>query len=384
LTRLLNEQRVSVVLLPPSALAALDSAQCSGLELVAVCGEPFTIDLVNRWSPGRRFINLYGPTEATMFASVAECVAGERPHIGRPIANTRLFVLDQHRQPVPIGIPGELYIGGACLAKGYLNRPELTAEKFIADPFDNGLTARLYRTGDLVRYLPTGNLEFLGRLDYQVKIRGFRVELGEIEAALSRHPAVRHAVVVAHDEMEARRLVAYLVFTPGTPPATSELRRFLKTELPDYMIPASFMKLDALPLTANGKIDRQALPPPDRTRPELEHAYVAPQTELERRLEAEWRELLQVKAVGIDDNFFDLGGHSLLIIKLQERLASALGTNLSIVELFQYPTIRSLASHLRDAQTDSRSLQQVRDRAVKQKQAMGKRRRADADQRPVP
>ena len=269
--------------------------------------------------------NQYGPTEShvvTVF-SLSE-LPGKwpaLPPIGRPIANTKIYLLDPYLQPVPVGVPGELHIGGDGLARGYHNRPELTAERFIPNPFSEEPGARIYKTGDLARYLPDGNIEFLGRIDHQVKIRGFRIELGEIEAVLGQHPAVTETVVLAREDKQGnKRLVAYIVRYQGSTISTSELRNFLRQKLPDYMIPSAFVMLDSLPLTPNGKIDRKALPEPDSERPDLEDSYIAPRSPIEKVLAGIWCEVLGLNQVGVHDNFFELGGHSLLATQVISRL----------------------------------------------------------------
>ncbi len=267
--------------------------------------------------------------------------------IGKPISNTQIYLLDAYRQFVPIGVSGELYVGGVGLARGYLNQPALTQEKFVNNPFSEAPDSRLYQTGDLARYLPDGNLEYLGRIDNQVKLRGFRIELGEIEATLAQHPAVAETAVVVYEASPSdKRLVAYLVPQPGPVIVQHELRDFLTQRLPSQMIPAIFMILAAMPLTPNGKIDRRALPKPEGERPDLKSVYVIPQTEIEQKIADVWKPILQVEKVGIDDNFFEVGGNSLLMMQVQNRLQHHLEQPLSIVELLQYPTIRLLATHL--------------------------------------
>lgn len=295
-------------------------------------------------------INNYGPTEATVVATSGHVSPTEHadgpPSIGRPIDNVQIYILDQHLRQTPIGEPGELHIGGTGLAKGYLNRPELTAERFIPHPFSSELGARLYKTGDLARYLPDGQIAFLGRTDYQVKIRGYRVELGEIEAVLKQHPAVRQAVVVAHQEVPGEnRLVAYIVLVSGTNVTSSSLQDTLATRLPDYMIPATFVLLETLPLTANGKPDRAALPKPDAINT-MREVIVEPTTPTEERLVSILAPLLGVEHVGIDDNFFLLGGHSLLGTQLISCIADAFGVTLSLRTLFDAPTVRQLSSEI--------------------------------------
>ncbi|WP_257236847.1 phosphopantetheine-binding protein [Nostoc sp. 'Peltigera malacea cyanobiont' DB3992] len=264
------------------------------------------------------------------------------PTIGRPLANTQVYILDSHLQPVPIGVVGELYIGGAGLARDYLHRPDLTSEKFIFNPFSNQLDARLYKTGDLARYLSDGNIEFLGRRDHQVKIRGFRIELLEIEAVLAQHPMVQETIVLVREYASEQRLVAYVV-PQQEPPVSSTLRNFLKEKLPEYMIPAAFVFLEAFPLTPNGKRDRRALPAPDTSQRNLEIDFVAPLTPTEHELASIWLEVLRLKQVGIHDNFFELGGHSLLAIQVISRIMEAFSVDFPLRYLFENPTIAELA-----------------------------------------
>jgi len=306
-----------------------------------------------------RLLNVYGPTETTITATafefnprLCENRIFHRIPIGRPLANREIYILDKYGNPVPVGVSGELYIGGAGLARGYLNRPELTAEKFIPNPFSEEPGARLYKTGDLARYLPDGNIEFLGRVDHQVKIRGFRIELEEIESALGQHPAVREAVVLAPEDASGeRRLVAYVVAEREPLPTIAELRSFLKEKLPEYMVPALFVPLDALPLMPNGKVDRRALPAPDRTRPELEKVFVAPRDDLELQLTRIWEEILGVRPIGVRDNFFELGGHSLLAARLFASIENRLGKKLPLATVFQGATVEHLAGILRQDAT---------------------------------
>jgi amino acid adenylation domain-containing protein len=321
-----------------------------GVRELLTGGEALSVSHIReaqRQLPGTQLINGYGPTESTTFTCcyrIPQILDRELSSIpiGRPIANTQIYILDAHLQPVPMGVTGELHIGGAGLARGYLNRPELTAEKFIANPFGAG---RLYKTGDLTRYLPDGTIEFLGRVDHQVKIRGFRIELGEIEAILGQHPAIQEAVVlVREDHPGEKRLVAYVVTSANS--HVSEFRSYLKSKLPDYMMPAAFVMLDSLPLTVNGKVDRRALPLPEIARPDLQVNYVAPRTKLEQEIAKIWQDVLQVEKVGLHDNFFDLGGHSLLVIRIHDRLRDIINQDFSVVEIFKYPTVSSFAHYL--------------------------------------
>jgi acyl carrier protein len=289
--------------------------------------------------------NLYGPTETTIYSGVIRVTKGTGSvPIGPPLANTRFYIVDQFTNPVPIGIYGELCIGGAGLSHGYLNRPELTAEKFIPDLFGSEPGSRLYRTGDLMRYREDGNLEFAGRLDHQVKVRGFRIELGEVETALLRHESVRAAVVVAREERPGeQRLVAYVAGDLNQLPGASDWRTFLIQRLPEYMIPSLFIKLEALPLLPNGKVNRRALPVPDSSRPELRRPFAAPENPTQSRLVELWMNVLALKQVGINDDFFELGGDSILATRLVSRVRRTFGVELPLRELFWKPTVSELA-----------------------------------------
>ncbi|MBD2525708.1 non-ribosomal peptide synthetase [Nostoc sp. FACHB-133] len=298
--------------------------------------------------PPQRLLHVYGPTESTTFTTwylIQDVPAGDTSiPIGRPISNTRCFLLDAQKQPVAVGVPGELYIGGDGLARGYLNRPDLTDEKFISNPFSNEPGSRLYKTGDKARYLRDGNIEFLGRIDNQVKIRGFRIELGEIEAVIACHPAVQQSLIVAREDVPGHKyLVAYIVPNHESAIASSDLRSFLKEKLPDYMIPGAFMMLDALPLTPNGKVDRKALPTPDTARQELQADLVAPRTRFEEILAQIWREVFHREILSIHDNFFELGGDSILSIQIIYK-ANIAGLLLTPKQIFQHQTIAELAA----------------------------------------
>jgi acyl carrier protein len=290
---------------------------------------------------------VYGPTENTTFTTwhLTEYVPpGETTvPIGRPIANTQVYVLDRAMQPVPVGVYGELFIGGDGLARDYLKRPALTAETFVPNPFSPEPGARLYKSGDLVRYLQDGSIEFLGRIDHQVKIRGFRIELGEIESVLGRHPKVSDTVVIAREDVPGdKRLVAYVVASHEPTPTFSELRSFLKEKLPDYMIPTALVFLDLLPLTPNGKVDRRALPAPELSRSELENKFVAPRTPVEEAIAGIWCKVLGLERLGVHDNFFELGGHSLLATQIISRLSNVFQVEIPLRQLFLYPTIAEL------------------------------------------
>ncbi|MBO3458249.1 amino acid adenylation domain-containing protein [Aetokthonos hydrillicola Thurmond2011] len=352
LLQLLREKAITHVTLPPAVLAILPSESLPALQTIICAGESCTEDIVKRWwKPQRRFFNAYGLTESTVWSTVVEIdTISEKPPIGRPIANTQIYILDKHLQPLPIGIPGELYIGSDGLAQGYINRPEFTNEKFIPNPFIPKNKARLYKTGDLARYLNDGNIEFLGRIDNQVKIRGFRIELSEIETALSQHKTVQKAVVITKEHVSGDKyLVAYIVPNLESQNFVSLLRNFLKEKLPEYMVPKVFVVLDSLPLTANGKVDRRALTelnsPANRI---IDKTFIAPRTPTESTLAKIWAEVLNVERVGIYDNFFDLGGDSLLTVRLLKEIGKQLGRELPLSTLFLNPTIESLAASLSD------------------------------------
>jgi amino acid adenylation domain-containing protein len=359
----------------------LDAGWRASAGLRMFCGgEGLPRELADRLvADGAELWNLYGPTETTIW-STAERVShdGAAITIGRAIGNTQVYVLDRAGQRVPIGVLGELYIGGTGVAHGYHGRPELTADKFVPDAFSGVPGARLYRTGDVARWLPDGRLQCLGRIDHQVKVRGFRIELGEIEAALAAQPGIRQAVVTVHpDTSGEHRLVAYAVGDGTEPPVVSDLRAALKGRLPDYMVPSVFQFLDALPLTPNGKIDRKALPAPDGARPRLDANYIVPRTALEHSIAAVWQEVLGVTTVGVFDNFFDLGGHSLLLVKAHARLRDVSAKTLSILDLFRYPTIDALAKYISQAPaSDHAALSDVRARAERTKQMAAARQRA--------
>jgi amino acid adenylation domain-containing protein len=377
----IRQHRVTHMQCTPSLAEALSAqpeflSAMRELRTFVLGGEPLPValaDKLRREMPAQLF-NFYGPTETTVW-STADRVdeIGTTVSIGRPIANTRIYILDPALQPVPAGVAGEIFIGGEGVARGYFNRPELTTDKFVRDPFSPDLAARLYRTGDLARYLPDGRIECLGRLDNQFKLRGHRIELGEIEAALGQHETVRECVVTVREGAPGdRRIVAYVVPAIAGHDLRDELRRFLKGKLPDHMIPAVFVLLGEFPHTPNGKVDRKQLPRPTEIGRDSETAFVAPANEIEKTIASVWQELLHLEHVGRDDNFFDLGGHSLLVVQAQARLHELLQVDLPVVRLFQYPTVGALAGSLSNRQkTDS--LEKARNRARKQRQAFAHR-----------
>jgi amino acid adenylation domain-containing protein len=351
---------VDVLKITPSHLSSLlASPEGAGLlprKYLILGGEAASWDLVRKVQQSGKcaIINHYGPTEATVGCctfSVAEndvsaWNAATVP-IGRPIANDRIYILDQRMQPVPVGVPGELCIGGAGIVKGYLNQPQQTAERFVKDIFSQESNARLYRTGDLARFLPDGNVEFLGRIDQQVKIRGFRVEPAEIENLLKNHPAVQQTVVVPQDDKSGdKRLVAYVVASKKPAPSADELRSFLQEKLPEYMVPSAVVHLENLPLTRNGKVDVAALPSPDQVGSLTERIVIAPRNPVEEGLVEIWRQVLQLDQIGVQDNFFDLGGHSLLATQVISRVRSTFRVQLPLRSLFESPTVAGLAEQI--------------------------------------
>ena len=356
LVKLIRDSGITFAGFVPSMLKAIleesEIKSCTSLKRVVSGGEALPVELQECFLGTLKDVelqNTYGPTEASIDVTCWVCGSEngsrskqERVPIGRPITNTQIYILDSHLQPVPVGMPGQLYIGGVGLARGYLNRPDFTAASFSPNPFNGGEGARLYRTGDLVRYLPDGNIEFFRRVDDQVKIRGFRIELGEIESVLGRHPSVREVVVQAREDGDAsavlrtgKRLVAYVVASKEQTCTTSDLREFLKQQLPEHMIPSVFVLLDTLPLMSNGKVDRKALPVPDQNSPELEESFVAPRNPVEEMIAEIWAEVLKLGQVGVHDNFFDLGGHSLLATQVMSRVRHVLGVELPLRGLFE-------------------------------------------------
>jgi amino acid adenylation domain-containing protein len=400
--KLLCQEKVTVLNQTPSAFRQLIRAEETvglapdlALRLVIFGGEALELQSLRPWferhpDTAPQLVNMYGITETTVHvtyraiqASDLETASGSV--IGVPIPDLQLYILDPHQQPVPVGVTGEMYVGGAGVAKGYLNRPELTAARFIANPFandngDNGSSSRLYRTGDLARFLPERDIEYLGRIDHQVKIRGFRIELEEVEANLTRHPAIRESIVVAHKQDAETILVACLVTDEHPPPIVDDLRAYLKRRLPDYMVPATFIFLEALPLTPNGKVDRKALPKPDTSRPTLARSYVAPETDIEQAIATIWQEVLGLDKVGRHDNFFDLGGHSLRMMQVHGKLKAQFEHDLPMIKLFEHPTIAAMGQFLSQGQNrtvdGSPRIDQVQDRAARQRMARAKKRQA--------
>ncbi|HEU4883739.1 MAG TPA: non-ribosomal peptide synthetase, partial [Longimicrobium sp.] len=343
LVRLLDDREITHAILPPSALAVLPEAELPALGTLIVAGEACAPELVRRWAPGRRFVNAYGPTETAICATAAACRPdGRTPPIGAAIDGATAHVLDASLIPAT---EGELFVGGEGVARGYLGRPALTAERFVPDPFSAAPGARMYRTGDRVRARAGGALEFIGRLDEQVKVRGHRVEPGEVADALAAHPALAHAAVAAREDVPGgMRLVAYAVARAGgRVPAAGELRAFLARSLPGYMIPSAFVALDALPLSPNGKVDRRALPAPPSTRPALAAAYVAPRTDAERRVAAAWAAVLGIEEIGAEDGFFELGGHSLAATQVVSRLRHDHGVEVPLAAVLGGATVAQVA-----------------------------------------
>jgi acyl-coenzyme A synthetase/AMP-(fatty) acid ligase/aryl carrier-like protein len=357
LLRIIERRKVTVINSAPSLFYTIvdaakmdDFTSLASLQHLLLGGDPLVLSKLRPWLKSAHchctVANIYGPTECTDISAWYAIEKNsidllEMVPIGKPVDNARLYVLDKNGNLLPIGLVGELHIAGEGLARGYLNKPELTAEKFVPDPFVPG--ARMYRTGDRVRWLADGNLEFLGRIDHQVKVRGIRIELGEIEAALNQHAEVREVAVLAREDLSGeKRLVAYVVPQPGLHLTGSILRSYLREKLPEHMIPSIFVWMESLPLTASSKVDRKALPAPQHTRPELEETFTPPRTSIEKLLASIWAEVLGLEQVGIHDNFFSVGGDSILSMRVVNRARQA-GLELTMQQFFQYQTIAQLA-----------------------------------------
>ncbi|MGZ5780312.1 MAG: amino acid adenylation domain-containing protein, partial [Burkholderiaceae bacterium] len=379
LSQLIQDTGITTLHFVPSMLQAFlaqpQLERCENLRHIVCSGEELPLALQNQcleYLPHAKLHNLYGPTEAAIDVTYWECRIDASLHrvpIGRPIANTQIYILDNHGQVVPRGVAGEIYIGGVGVARGYLNRPALTAERFVADPFNTNPEARLYKTGDLGRWRPDGNIEYLGRNDHQVKIRGFRIELGEIEAQLVCHPLIKEAVVLAREDNPGdKRLVAYLTLvatkdTSASPELNSdELKTYLKLVLPEYVVPSAFVMLEAMPLTPNGKLDRNALPAPDQSALQTQ-AYEAPQGEIEEVLAGIWQDTLHVERVSRYDNFFELGGHSLLAVQTVARIRHTIGRNIALRDLFEHPVLAEIAKRLPVAEASAQTSIEYADRS---------------------
>jgi amino acid adenylation domain-containing protein len=377
---------IDVLKIVPSHLKALlgsnNPEKILPREILVLGGEMCrweTVDRIRELTPSTRIFNHYGPTETTIGASVfaSDDVSNRQLSrsvpIGKPLGNVELHVLDKQLKPAPLMSTGELYIGGMNVCRGYINQPELTADRFMPNPFSSVPGTRLYRTGDVVRLLLDGNIEFIGRSDHQVKIRGYRVELGEVESVLSEHPAVSQAVaLVREDRLGEKIITSYVVSKEKRSPTRNELRSFCIEHLPAYMVPSDFHFLDRLPLLPNGKLDRLKLLSM-RSSPDGESSGMLPNNETERRIAAVWQEALQVESIDVDRHFFDIGGHSLLMVWVHSRLKQMFTKKVSIVELFEYPTIRSLSEFLTRDQEAPRKLD-IRERVERQKIAMNRRK----------
>jgi amino acid adenylation domain-containing protein len=349
LIRILKKDQITTVTLPPTVLAELEEEGLFHLQTVIAAGEASSAGIVERWARGREFFNAYGPTESTVCASMSGCEAGDgAPTIGQPIANMRLYILDREMNPVPVGVRGELCISGIGVARGYLGRPELTAERFTPDIFVGEGGVRLYRTGDLGRYLPDGRIEFIGRADYQVKVRGYRIELGEIGALLNEHPSVKQSVVVAReDERGGKRLIGYVVGEGEV--SEVELKKYLRERAPEYMAPEAILALEEMPLTANGKIDRKRLPMLDGVGREVWREDVGRRTPVEEIVGGIFEEVLKVDRVGRAENFFEIGGHSLLATRVISRVRTAFGVEIGLGSIFEDPTVGGMARRIEEA-----------------------------------
>jgi amino acid adenylation domain-containing protein len=365
LARLLEDQRISLLTIPPSALEVVPVVPLPDLRVLIVGGEVCLASLVSRWAPGRQMFNCYGPTEASIWCTVAKCQDnGQAPSIGRPILNTRIYVLDMALQPVPVGVPGELHISGRGVTRGYFGKPELTAERFLPDPFHNLPGAQIYKTGDRVRRLADGQIQYLGRIDLQVKIRGYRIELGEIEHEMLQHPGVTCAaadVVAGADNNQF--LIGYFVEQSSSHVNPADLRDALRHRLPEYMVPADFIRLETFPLNSSGKLDRQVLQRiQTRTGETRSGQWVAPTNDTEKKIAKIWASILEIDRVGIHQGFFDLGGHSLLATRVASRLNEAFAIDLSLRAIFEYPTVTELAlviDELKSAQPRSDEIELV-------------------------
>jgi acyl carrier protein len=366
LAEMMRREAITHAVLTPSVLGGLPREPFPALRTVSVGGDNCPAELATRWSPPQstsRLLNCYGPTETTIYAVAKECVGPFRkePPIGRPLGNIRVHLVDPSGLPVPVGVPGELWLGGEGVARGYLNRPELTAERFLPDPFSGEPGERLYKTGDLARYLSNGDVEFLGRVDRQVKVRGLRIELGEIEAALGKHPSVAECAVLVLGHATDKRLVGFVVARrqddqePGSlTPLTPQLREHLRQTLPDYMVPASFLFLEAMPLTPVGKVDRRTLSQMDLVQ-DWDVERVEARDVLELELVRIWEEVLGIPRLGVRDNFFELGGHSLMAVRLVEQVQQRFGRDLPLAVLFQGGTVEEMAALLREEETATAS-----------------------------
>jgi amino acid adenylation domain-containing protein len=390
LVKLIVDYQITTLHFVPSMMQIFledtEVEKCQSLKRVICSGEALSYDLQRRFFEriDAELHNLYGPTEAAVDVTYWECQRGSDLNIvpiGRPIANTQIYILDDKMQPVPVGTAGELHIGGIQVARGYINRPELTAEKFIADPFSQEPGARLYKTGDLARYLKDGSIEYLGRIDFQIKIRGLRVELGEIETRMDEFDGINQCVVVLSEASPGdQHLVAYYVNQAGQEVDLTKLRDYLYSCLPDYMVPQHYMKLDEIPLSPNGKTDRKALPRPKFER-KTDVAYLAPRNQEEKIVVDIWKELLRIDKVGIDDSFFDLGGHSLLLIRMLGKLKPHFEKELKVVDFFRYPTISKLLEYLIKEDEEVAEFARAETLASKQKEFMKKQKKMASQKR---
>jgi amino acid adenylation domain-containing protein len=383
-TTLLGSNNYSLVKITPAHLKLL-SQRMEGenpegfTRAMVIGGEALHEETLTYWrthAPSTRLINEYGPTETVVGCCVYEVereLSGTVP-MGRPIANTEIYILDNHLRPVPVGVTGEIYVGGAGVARGYLKRPDITGEKFVPDPFSNREGARLYKTGDLGRLRADDQFEYIGRDDDQVKIRGYRIELEEVRTVLESAPGVDAAVVVARNDItDENRLVGYV--TLKGEPSIQELRSYMKRKLPEYMIPSSYVTMKSFPLTQNGKVDRKALPDPSTARPELQQAYAEPRTDAEQAIAGVWRQVLRLDAVGVNDNFFDLGGDSILMLHVFSQLRDKFEKDLTVLDLFQYPTIAALAKFGSQITPEPVTVHAGFDRADRKRRTLNRRAR---------
>ncbi len=383
---IISSRQVSHLQCTPSMASMLvsEDASANGLKKIKhmmVGGEAFPPSLASKLRQliNGRVTNMYGPTETTIWSSTYDVPEGETSiSIGKPIANTQMYILDQYMQPVPVGIPGELYIGGDSVVRGYHAREDITAERFVKNPFSNKVGARIYKTGDLVKYREDGSLEYISRIDNQVKIRGYRIELGEIESLLQSHSSISEAIVLLREDIENdKRLVAYIKLAENEVFDTNVIKGYLKNDLPEFMVPGIFVEITAMPLTPNGKVDRKALPPPEQELKSTSNKkYVQPENDLQKSIATIWQDILGLAQVGLEDNFFDIGGHSLLVVQVLDKLRTATDVQVKMIDMFRFPTISSLSKYLGQTDDAGNKLDESKGRAEARKSAMLKRRKS--------
>ncbi len=379
----INEKKISVATIPPSLLAVIPSDKLSPLKTLVSAGELCTKEIVHKWSNGRKFVNAYGPTEVTVCATtynIPHDDFDENVPIGNSINGTASYILDENITPVPVCVTGELYVAGVGLARGYNNDPSLTAEKFIPNPFSKIPGDRLYKTGDLVKLKDTGEIEFLGRIDDQVKFRGFRIELSEIQTVLENHPEVIKAELLLKKHKNEQKLVAYYISKNNNNIETNLLRNHILDHLPEYMMPSIFVRVDKMPLTHNGKVNKKALAK-IKLNNETKRIFEKPQSFVEKEIVEIWEEVLNIENISTNDNFFDLGGHSLNVIQLQTKIKEKFNKELTVVDFFKYPTIKLFANFLTDGNNIEEQVKEVKHRVDKRKSLLSQQQAKMRDRR---